>query len=263
MPTLTQLTVYPVKSLGGIPLASSAVEARGLRHDRRWMVVDPSGRFLTQREFPRMALVSPSLAGDALMLDAPGMPMLPVPPAPPDAAPLTVRVWRSVCDALPVGGEADEWLSHHLDTPVRLVYMPDATRREVNPDYGRPGDVVSFADGYPFLLIGEASLADLNARLDVPVGMDRFRPNFVVSGSPAYAEDGWARVRIGGVLFRGAKPCDRCGLTTIDQTTAARGTEPYHTLAGYRMVEKKVLFGQYLIAAGEGIVTVGEAVAGE
>ena len=141
--------------------------------------------------------------------------------------------------------------------------MPDATRRAVNPDYSQPGDVVSFADGYPFLLLGEASLADLNARLDAPVGMDRFRPNFVVSGSPAYAEDGWARVRIGGVAFRAAKPCDRCGLTTIDQATAERGTEPFHTLAGYRMVEKQVLFGQYLIAEGEGVVTVGDGVTGE
>lgn len=257
---LTQLLVYPVKSLGGIALAESLVEARGLRHDRRWMVVDPGGRFLTQRELPRMALVSPSLAEDALRLDAPGMPTLPVPPALGDAAPVSVRVWRSVCDALPVGGDADGWLSECLGTPARLVFMPDTTRRAINPDHSRPGDVVSFADGYPFLLIGEASLADLNARLDAPVGMGRFRPNFVVSGGPAYAEDGWARVRIGGAAFRVAKPCDRCGLTTIDPATAARGTEPLHTLAGYRTVEKKVLFGQYLIAEGEGVVRVGDGV---
>ena len=260
MPTLTQLHVYPVKSLGGISLTQSDVCARGLRHDRRWMVVDPNARFLTQREYPRMALIRPGLTDDALTLDAPGMPTLPVPFTPPQANFLTVRVWRSVCEALPVGAEADGWLSKYLGTPARLVWMPDTTRRAVNPDYSQPGDVVSFADGYPFLLLGEASLEDLNARLAVPVPMDRFRPNFVVSGSPAYAEDGWARVQIGSVSFRAAKPCDRCGMTAIDQQTAARGTEPFHTLSGYRMVEKKVLFGQYLIAEGGGDVRVGDGV---
>ena len=266
MQTLTQLHVYPVKSLGGIRLAQSDVCARGLRHDRRWMVVDEGGRFLTQREHPRMALIRPGLTDDALTLDAPAMPTLQAPLVPPQAGPLTVRVWRSVCEALPVGAEADGWLSDCLDTPVRLVWMPDTTHRAVSPDHSRPGDVVSFADGYPFLLLGEASLADLNARLAAPVLMDRFRPNFVVSGSPAYAEDGWARVRIGGVSFRAAKPCDRCGMTAINQQTAERGTEPFHTLAGYRTVDRKVLFGQYLIADGSegpegyGAVRVGEGV---
>ncbi len=267
MPTLTHIHLYPIKSLGGISLASSSVEARGLRHDRRWMVVDPAGKFLTQREHPRMALIRPGLTPDALTLDVPGLPTLRVPFTPPLSKPLTVRVWRSVCEALPVGGDADGWLSESLETSAHLVWMPETTHRAVNPDYGRLGDIVSFADGYPFLLLGEASLADLNARLAVPVPMDRFRPNFVVAGSPAYAEDGWGRVRIGGVSFRAAKPCDRCGMTAIDQQTAERGTEPFHTLAGYRTVEKKVLFGQYLITERDGrgeeedgLVWVGDAV---
>ncbi len=259
MITLNQLYIYPVKSLGGIALTEARVEARGLEHDRRWMVVDADNKFLTQREHPRMALVLPQITGEGLALAAPGMETLRVPFVSAGAA-VQVRVWRSVCEAVSAGDEAAEWLTEYLGVPVRLMFMPDRSRRAVNPDYGQPGDIVSFADGYPILLLGEASVEDLNTRLDEPVPMDRFRPNFVVAGSKAYAEDGWMRVAIGDAVFRAAKPCGRCVMTTIDQASGARGVEPLHTLAQYRVADGKVLFGQYLIAEGESRVRVGDPV---
>ncbi len=258
--TLSSLFIYPVKSLGGIALTESVVEARGLRHDRRWMVVDADGKFLTQREYPRMALIMPQITAAALRLGAPGRESLSVPLETPKTGPMTVRVWRSACEAVPVGPEADVWLSDFLETQVRLVFMPDTTQRAVNSDYGRPEDIVSFADGYPLLLLGEASLADLNTRLASPVPMNRFRPNLVVAGSLPYAEDGWKRIAIGETVFRGAKSCDRCALTTIDQATAARGVEPMHTLAKYRITDGKVLLGQYLIPEESGMIRIGDGI---
>ena len=260
--TLTQINVYPVKSLGGFSAASANVEPRGLQHDRRWMLVDKKGRFLTQRALPRMALVSVGLAPDGLTLSAPEMEPLQLPFEPESPARRqTVQVWASVCEAAPVGEEADGWFGEFLGVPCRLVFMPEETRRSVNPDYRAGEGIVSFADGYPLMLLGEASLHDLNARLEQPVPMNRFRPNLVVSGSPAYAEDGWARIRIGGVTFHGVKPCDRCSLITVDQATGeASGPEPLKTLATYRLQDQKVLFGQLLIPDGAGIVRVGDAV---
>jgi uncharacterized protein YcbX len=261
-PIVSQIHVYPVKSLGGLALPESPVESRGLEHDRRWMLVDAAGRFLTQREWPRMALVSVALAPGGLLLSAPGVEPLRVPFEPKaPARRLTVQVWRSVCEAAPVGEEADGWFAEFLGVPCRLVYMPDETRRAVNPDHSAGEGIVSFADGYPLLLLGEASLADLNARLARPVTMDRFRPNLVVSGAPPYAEDGWKRVRIGGALFQAAKPCARCGLITVDQDAGeVSGSEPLRTLAAYRRRDGKVLFGQLLIPLEMGAVRVGDAV---
>ncbi len=260
--TLTQINVYPVKSLGGFSTLLANVEARGLQHDRRWMLVDKKGRFLTQRALPRMALVSVALTPDGLLLSAPGMGPLEVPFEPEAAARRqTVQVWRSVCEAAPVGEEADGWFGEFLGVPCRLVFMPEETRREVNPEYSAGEGIVSFADGYPLLLLGEASLRDLNSRLEQPVPTNRFRPNLVVSGVPAYAEDGWTRVHIGGVTFHGVKSCDRCGLITVDQEAGeAAGPEPLRTLAGYRSKDQKVLFGRLLIPDGMGTVAVGDAV---
>ncbi len=260
-PTLTQINIYPIKSLGGFPVPSANVEPRGLQHDRRWMLVDEDGRFLTQRALPRMALVSVNVEAEGLTLRAPGSQALRVPLHPSGNATETVRVWRSVCRAVPVGEEADRWLTGFLGVPCRLVYMPEETRRAVNTDYSAAEGIVSFADGYPLLLLGEASLEDLNSRLERPVPMNRFRPNLVVSGSSAYAEDGWQKIRIGNTVFHGVKPCDRCSLITVDQATGeAAGPEPLKTLAAYRLKDRKVLFGQLLIPDGAGLVRVGDAV---
>lgn len=257
---VSALHVYPVKSMGGISLPAAEVTARGLALDRRWMVTDAEGVFVTQREHPRLALCRVSVQPNALHIDAPGMPTLRVPLSPPPGERISVRVWRSVCDAVVVSEDADIWLSEYLPIPCNLVFMPDDTRRAQNPDYAAGEGIVSFADGYPLLVVSEASLADLNRRLDVPLPMNRFRPNVVAAHVPAYDEDTWARVQIGSVLFHGVKPCDRCAITAIDQDTAARGMEPLPTLAGYRRARGKVFFGQYLVPDAPGIVRVGDPI---
>lgn len=262
---LTQLYVYPIKSAGGVALEEARLDARGIAHDRRWMLVDASGRFMSQRKHPRMALVSTRLSAEHLTVGAPGMPELRLPLRPEDRGErLVVGVWSDAVRAEPVGKEADEWFSGFLGVRCRLVRMPDDAVRPVDPRYAGPDDRVGFADGFPFLLVSEASLEDLGARLGRPVPVDRFRPNLVVSGAGAFAEDGWRRVRVGadGVAFRVAKPCSRCSIVMTDQATGRRDPDVLRTLAGYRMAGGKVLFGQNLVHDGgtNGTLRVGDAV---
>ncbi|HEX8143756.1 MAG TPA: MOSC domain-containing protein [Pyrinomonadaceae bacterium] len=250
---LSAIYVYPVKSLKGISLEEARVEERGLQYDRRWMIVDDEGNFITQREHPRMATISVQVEAEGLRTSAAGMEDLLIPFKQDDSPQVSVRVWRSICRAWEADGRVNEWFSRFLQARCRLVYMPDDERREVNPDYAVNGNVVSFADGYPFKLIGEKTLDDLNGRLEEKLPLNRFRPNFLLSGSEAFSEDDWKRIRIGDTLFHVVKPCERCQITTIDQERGARaGHEPLKTLATYRAVDNKVLFGQYLIADKEG-----------
>jgi uncharacterized protein len=264
--TLAGLHVYPVKGLKGIDLQASRCTARGLEHDRRFMVVDAANEFLTQREHPRMATVWTDIAGDTLLLSAPDAGEVAVPLVPTGPATLNVRVWRSECAAAPVSRQADAWLSEQLGLPCRLVYMPETTRRVSNPDYGGNDHLVGFADGYAYLVVGTASLTDLNARLasrrQPPLPMNRFRPNMVVAGAAAYAEDGWKDIRIGGAVLRAAKPCGRCQVTTTDQTTGeVTGPEPLATLSTYRdSSEFGVMFGMNYVTLEPGVVRVGDAV---
>ena len=259
---LSAINIYPIKSLGGIALNEAKVEARGLQYDRRWLLVDKDDTFITQREYPRMALVSLRLKPDGLEASAPGMKPLLIPFHLQKPVAVTVKIWTSICEALVVGDFADAWFTDFLKTQCKLVYMPDETRRQVNPLYAVGDNIVSFADGYPFHLIGESSLEDLNKRLERFVPMNRFRPNFVVSGSLAYDEDGWKKIRIGATLFHVVKPCGRCAIPTIDQTAGERtGQEPLRTLARYRSEDHNVYFGQYLIADQEDdILHVGDKV---
>lgn len=261
---ISQVYVYPVKSLGGMSLQTARVEPRGLRHDRRWMLAGPDGGFLSQRTLPRMALISVRADAESLVLQAPMQPMLRVsvtPPALPDW--VNVQVWNSACRALAVNPDADRWLSDFLQSPCRLAFMPDETQRLVPAEFRRAQGIVSFADAFPLLLLGEASLHDLNQRLPVPVSINRFRPNIVVSGTPPYAEDAWRTVMLGETLFHVIKPCARCLLTTINPQTGRRdGLEPLRTLAAYRRQGDKVMFGQYLIPAASGTVSVGMRVRG-
>ncbi len=258
---LSAIYVYPIKSLGAIRLETAAVEARGLAYDRRWMLVDEHNTFLTQRKYPQMALLRVEIRPDGLRVFTSGKPDLLMPYEPQRGEELRVTVWDDTCTAIAVSAEADQWFSEAIGFPCRLVYMPERSIRPVDERYAREDDHVSFADAYPFLLIGEASLNDLNVRLTEPVPMNRFRPNFVVSGSEPFAEDAWHGLRIGNSLFYGAKPCARCILITIDQTTAAKGKEPLLTLAGYRSANNKVYFGQNLLYGGEGTqVRVGDVV---
>lgn len=254
---LTDVWRYPVKSCRGEQLAGAQVEPWGLAGDRRWMIVDGDGEVVTAREHPQLVLVTPSSAPEAgvIRLAMPGLPELEVPV--PDAATarlMPVKVFSSELVAALASDEAGQWLSKVAGEEVRLVYLDDPTRRPTNPAHSQPGDVVSFADGYPLLLTSEESLAQLNdwiaagpCAAEGPLPMKRFRPSVTVAGADAFAEDAWRLVRIGDVAFRVAKPCDRCVFTTIDPVTAANGKEPLVTLARYRRWDGAVWFGMNLI----------------
>lgn len=250
---LTDIWRYPVKSCRGERLSEALVEPWGLAGDRRWMVVDSAGAPVTAREYPDLVLVTPRLDSGGIRLTAPGLPELTV-PVPPATALVPVSVWNSDLIAAQACDEASEWLGKIIGEPVRLVYLDDPTRRPTNPAYSRPGDRVSLADAYPLLLTSRESLAALNDWIlegprfaEGPLPMTRFRPSVVVAGAPAWAEDGWRRVRIGEVTFRVAKGCDRCVLTTVDPDTAVKGKEPLVTLSRHRRWDGKVWFGVQLI----------------
>lgn len=251
---LSEINVYPVKSLGGISLQSSQVKERGLQLDRRLMLVDEKKEFLTQRDYPKMATINLKIAEDGLIVSNSGNEIL-IPFEADSQEKATVKVWSSRVKAEFYSNEINEWFSNLLKIKCRLVSMPKDTKRKVNPFYAvrKFKDTVSFADGYPFLLIGENSLADLNEKLEKPVPMNRFRPNLVVKDSEAFAEDNWKKIRIGNTIFHVVKPCSRCIITTIEQSTGEKnGSEPLKTLAKYRTKNGKVLFGQNLIAENPG-----------
>ncbi len=257
---LSELYFYPVKSLRGVKLERAPVDRRGIHFDRRWMVVDPAGGFLSQRQLPRMALVGTRLIPGGLRLCAPGMPDLEVPFEEGEGEVLQVEVWSDLCQARSAGAAADRWLSRFLGRPCRLVYLPAESRRAVDPDYAAPEDETGFSDGFPFLLISQASLDDLNDRLPEALPMRRFRPNLVVTGCAPYAEDRWRRIRIGDISFRVVKPCSRCAIPTIDPETAEKEAEPLRTLNRYRRRDNKVYFGQNLLHDGTGTLETGMAV---
>ena len=235
---LSALHIYPVKSCRGLDVASAGLDDHGLVGDRRFMIVtENEGLFLTQRSHPRMALIETALTGDLLILSSPGRGSVTI-PLKASAGLRRVTVWKSTVTADDCGDEPAEWLSGFLQQPLRLVRMGGVYQRPNLKPAAQAGDVVSFADSCPFLLISEASLADLNDRLvakhEEPLPMNRFRPNFVVAGCAGYAEDTWNSLRIGDAIFRSAGPSSRCPITTTDQQTALRGKEPLKTLATYR-----------------------------
>lgn len=258
-PTVSRLFVYPVKSLGGMEVQHQEIDELGPRLDRRWMVLDGQGAFQTQRWRRRMALIAARLTPDGCVrLSAGGMPDVTVPPG--GGAPRQVMVWNDSCVAEACGPEVDQWLSTYFGEPCRMVFFPDSSLRPIRRRADEALGRVAFADAYPFLLLSDGSLADLNARLRAPLPVNRFRPNIVVRGVEAYAEDGWDAFRIGTVPFVVTKQCVRCVLTTIDQETAEMGTEPLRTLATYRRSPDGVVFGVNLAHGSPGVLTVGDAV---
>ena len=268
MMRLAALHVYPIKSCRGTSLGEAVIGPRGIQGDRRWMLVVPEGRFLSQRRHPRLALVQPELLEDRLRVTAPGAEPLEVDPEAPGPE-LEVEIWADRCAAVDQGDEAAGWFSRFLDAPVRLVRQGDEADRPVDPAYARsPGDQVSFTDGYPLLLASQASLDDLNARLPEALPMNRFRPNLVVEGSHPWDEDRWALVRIGALELNVVKPCSRCVITTVDQERGVKGKEPLQTMATFRRGipgappggEGEVYFGQNLIHREEGVLRVGDPV---
>jgi len=268
---LAGIYIYPVKGCRRLSLSSASLDALGIVGDRRFLIVDPDGKFLTQRSHPRMALIAATLDERFLTLSHPGQGPLAIPRASdPAARLLRVEIWKSHdLQAEDCSDEASEWLRTSLGAPARLVRIGPAFHRPVKPGKALPGDVVSFADAYPFLVIGEASLANLNDRLAEhaaePLPMDRFRPNLVISRAPAFAEDTLTRLTIGNVAFRSAGPCARCIVTTTDQLTGERlGPEPLRTLAAYRRNPSdanEVIFGQNLIHETKtGFLSIGDSV---
>lgn len=264
------LYVYPVKSLGGLRLDAATVGDLGIDRDRRWMLVDDDGEFLTQRAHPRMALTHATPDGDAgFRATAPDAEPIALTPPPATAPRRSVRIWGDVVEAESYPGDVDAWFSRAIGMSCHLVYMPDDVHRPIDPTYAEPHDRAAFSDAYPLLLASRESLNDLNERLVergvAPVVMERFRPNVVVEGTAgAYAEDGWRDLVIGEAAVRAVKPCARCVLTTVDPFTAEtspRG-EPLRTLATYRTVNGKVLFAQNLLVQRGGTVRVGDAVLG-
>jgi uncharacterized protein YcbX len=273
---ITEINIYPVKSLRGIALGEARVTKRGFERDRRWMITDIDSKFLTQRELPKMASISIAIEEDGLRFSAPGAEDLTVAARTDKGNTGQVQIWSSVCAAEFYDETVNGWFSELLGTKCRLVYMPEDTRRGINPIFNTGEDIVSFADGYPFMALGEASLVDLNSRLEAALPMNRFRPNLVIRGSEAYAEDTWKRVRIGDTIFRATKPCARCSITTVDQAKGLfTGKEPLKTLAAYRkagqvmpdayaamgMGANDVLFGQNLVPENTGeMVRIGDGV---
>lgn len=275
---ISEINIYPIKSLAGIPLESALVEKRGLRFDRRWMLTDKEGLFFTQREVPAMSTIAVGLTGGGLVVSAKGFEDIEIPFEPDLGERLQVRVWNSEVLAEAYRSAVSEWFSDVLRRNCKLVRMPEHAERHVSERFDRGDDIVSFADGYPLLLIGEGSLAELNERLQdryhseeygekLPLPMNRFRPNIVVHGSDPFEEDGWARIKVGEALFHVVKPCARCVVTTVDQERGEfDGKEPLKTLAGFRMAKdvfpdtfeefgqtaNAVLFGENLIPDNPG-----------
>lgn len=261
---LSALYRYPLKSAQAQAMGQSPCGLQGLLGDRRWMLVEQdNGRFLTQRAYPQMSQLSALYDADGgLVLSAPGFDPLQVAVPQADANLRGATIWRDTLRVPDAGDAAADWLSRFIGKPVRLVHVPEPRTRYLPAGYGENSDRVAFADGFPLLLIGQASLDDLVQRVGRPLEMLRFRPNLVVEGSAAYAEDGWKRIRIGQQTFRVLSPCTRCILTTLDPQTGERSPdrEPLTTLKTYRQKEGDVLFGQNLVADGEGMLEVGMAV---
>lgn len=262
--TVSEIHIYPVKSMRGVSLAEAIVEPRGLQHDRRWLVVDDTGRFVSQREDGRMAQLVATVSPQGLRLSTPDGSDVVVPHRDGEsvaAQTSPVQIWRDTVDACDCGPEAATLLSEFFGAPYRLVSMPESTHRQCSLDHARPGDHVSFADGFPLLLANESSMTDLNGRLDRSLPINRFRANIVVSGAAPWDEDGWQTVTIGDVSFRNVKPCGRCIVTTTDQETGERHSdEPLRTLTQVRLFGNSANFGVNLVPNDTGVIRVGDTV---
>ncbi len=270
------INIYPVKSLRGIGVPRAKVEDRGFEDDRRFMLVDAEGSLITQREVPKMATLIAENGKGLLEVSTSDGKKIEFSKDFKGLEKATVRVWDSHCEGLIAEDSVNKWFGDALKVDCRLVQMPETTRRQINEKFNNGDDVVSFADGYPFLLLSENSLENLNQKLDRQIPMNRFRPNLVVSGAAAFEEDGWRKIKIGETVLRATKPSARCVVTTIDQKTGiSEVREPLKTLAIYRMAsdvlptsfedfglkQHDVVFGQNFVAENFGQdIKIGDAV---
>lgn len=257
---LSEINIYPIKSLGGISLNEAEIEDKGLQHDRRWMLIDEEGTFITQRKHFELALLQVDIAENIMTVSHKKNLNHAISFSIDEETgeSISVTVWDDRSTGFEVNTKVSNWFSEFLKMKVRLVKMASADRRLVDQRYASNNETVSFADGYPCLLIGQSSLNGLNEKLSMPIRMDRFRPNFVFTGGIPHVEDNFSTFFLGDVLFSAVKPCARCVLITIDQQNGLKGQEPLRTLAGYRTAGKKILFGQNLIHKGSGIIRLGD-----
>ncbi len=258
--SLNGIYIYPVKSLAGIKLDRWQVDDKGLLYDRKWMLIDQNNRFLSQRQLPQMALISTSLTKEHLIIDTPGMDSLSIPLESNSGTTLEARIWQDSCPAKTVSPDADQWFSQFLKIKCQLVFQEAHTIRPVDPKYAKASDKVAFSDGFPFLIISEASLASLNEAMQLNLSMLRFRPNLVISGCESYDEDSWREINIADINFRLPKPCSRCNIPNIDPDTADSGKEPLTTLSQLRKWNNQVFFGQNALHDKAGLLSVGDKV---
>lgn len=263
MYTISQLYIYPIKSLGGFTVASAQLTDRGLQYDRRWMLVDKNNKFLTQREHPLMCLLQTTIEKEELVIfhknnkeDKLRVPLNPI-----LTATVKVAVWADECEAQYVNKLADQWFTQKLAMDCRLVYMPETEKRRVEEQYAHNSEITAFSDGYPLMMIGQAALNELNSRLEEPLPMDRFRPNIVFTGGEPFDEDTMEHLMINNINLYGVKLSARCVLTTINQTNAQKGKEPLKTLAAYRQKNNKIYFGQNLLFKQTGKISIGDDIA--
>ncbi|MBQ0721892.1 MAG: MOSC domain-containing protein [Gammaproteobacteria bacterium] len=255
--SVSQLFLHPLKSAAALEVASLEFDQRGPKFDRQWMVVDQAGKFVTQRHHAKMCLIQPHMDGTNLSLTAPSMSLLSV-PQPRQSR--SVAIWQDLVTAGDCGDLAATWLSDYLGFTCRLVVVINDTQRQVDTDYALANETVGFADGFPVLLVSQASLDEFNSHLDEPIQMQRFRPNIVIDGCAAYAEDDWQRLSIGGLELTLVKPCSRCIMPSIDPATGHKQLQVNAALMATRRRDRETFFGQNAVHRGVGSVLVGQAV---
>jgi len=260
MAKLTHIFIYPIKGLPGIELHESIVLPKGLQFDRRFMLVDEEGNFITQRQISSLVFFKLQLDSDSLIINHSSksegivLPLIPV-----SGVPTEVKVWGDKVSAIEPNKDFSAWFSNCLDTTCKLVFMPEDSHRLIEQKFNRGDDTVSFADGYPFLLTNTASLSHLNKQLEVPIHMNRFRPNFVFDGAEPFEEDRIDEFYLGNLLFKATRACGRCQVITINQESGEQGAEPLKTLQSFRSNQNKVYFGEntMLLSSHIGKVQVG------
>lgn len=257
---LSDIYIYPVKSLAGIKVSTWPVNEKGLLHDRKWMLIDSNNHFLSQRRVTEMALIKTQLIDDKLVLSTSASNSISLPLNPVGGDEINTTIWKDQCIAKTTSKEASQWLSNFLNIECQLVYQPDNVVRIVDPNYATANDRVNFSDGFPFLIVSEASLTHLNHAMNLQLPMQRFRPNLVISNCDAYAEDSWREIQINNINFRLPKACSRCSVPTIDIETAKTSKEPLTTLNRLRRWNNRVFFGQNALHSEAGILSIGNTV---
>lgn len=256
--TVSDIIIYPIKSLGGINLRAAKLTERGLEHDRRWMLIDKNDRFLTIRQHPEFLFYQLELTNNGFNVTHKHQhASITIPQSLTDGKHKMAKVWDDSVEVIVADKELNDWFSATLNFECELVYLPDASARRVEPEWVKDEQNVSLADGYPYLLVGKASVDDLNTKIEEDITHQRFRPNIVIAGGEPYEEYLWKDIALGSGQLKGIKPCARCIVTTMNPATAEQGKEPLKTLYKQR-INDKMIFGQNAVMTKVGVVTVGD-----